>query len=134
MEGSRKTSKAAPDAPPPLYDCSRCPAYCCSYARIAVTERDLGRLARHLGLGREDARRRLTKTVSGEAVLRHRRDAIYGSVCVLLDPDTRRCTVYRARPEVCRAYPGVRRCLYYDFLTWERGRQGDPEFIPLRLG
>ena len=34
----------------PRYDCSQCPGYCCSYPRIAVSDFDIERLARHFGL------------------------------------------------------------------------------------
>jgi hypothetical protein len=30
-----------------LFNCLRCPAYCCSYDRIEVTKRDIARLAKH---------------------------------------------------------------------------------------
>jgi hypothetical protein len=37
-------------APRVLYDCTKCPAYCCSiYGIVEVTDRDLKRLAKHLG-------------------------------------------------------------------------------------
>ena len=47
------------------YDCSKCPAYCCSiYERVEVTPRDLRRLARHFGLTLEAASRRMGATRS----------------------------------------------------------------------
>lgn len=113
------------------YDCSKCPAYCCSYDRIGVTKKDLNRLARRFGATPEEAAVRFTKIREGDRVLRHKKDAIYGSVCMNLDPVTRRCTVYEARPDICREYPESNRCGYYEFLSWERRHQGDPDFIPL---
>jgi len=115
-----------------LYDCSKCPAYCCSYDRIIVTKRDVNRLAKHFGVDDETALNRFTKVVDGEQVLRHQKDEIYGSVCMFLDVKTRRCTVYEARPGVCREYPEGPRCGYYDFLRWERSHQEDDEFVPLQ--
>lgn len=120
--------------PQPSYDCLKCPAYCCSYDRILVENRDLRRLARHFGLELETARKRFTKVREGEQVLRHQKDRVYGSVCMFLDRDTRRCTIYDARPEVCKEYPDRPRCGYYDFLAWERRFQEDEEFIPLERG
>jgi uncharacterized protein len=116
---------------PPFYNCERCPSYCCSYPRIPIEESDVLRLAQHFGLAPEAARRRFTKRSSepGERVLRHQPDVIYGTVCRFLDRETRRCTVYEARPGICRNYPGPR-CGYYDFLSFERRAQEDPEFIP----
>ena len=63
--------------------------------------------------------------------MRHRQDRIFTSVCMLLDQKTRRCTVYEARPAVCREYPDTKRCGYYEFLKFERAHQDDKEFIAL---
>jgi Fe-S-cluster containining protein len=116
------------------YDCSKCPAYCCSYERINVDKRDIGRLARHFGLTYEQAEKRFTKIREGERVLRHQKDRIYGTICMNLDLETRRCTVYEARPGVCRQYPEINKCGYYEFLSWERRHQDNDDFIPLEKG
>jgi Fe-S-cluster containining protein len=116
------------------YDCLKCPAYCCSYDRIIVTKRDLSRLAKHFGIEPETAQRRFTKIVEGEQVLRHQKDTVYGSICMFIDLETRRCTVYQARPGVCHEYPDRPHCGYYDFLKWERKHQENEEFIPLKMG
>lgn len=116
------------------YDCSKCPGYCCSYARIEVKNSDLKRLARHFDLDVEEAGRRFTRIYKSdegdERILRHRKDDVYGSICRFFDTDERRCTVYEARPAVCRDYPNGRKCGYYDFIRFERKHQDDPEFIP----
>jgi Fe-S-cluster containining protein len=116
----------------PSYDCGLCPAYCCSYPRVIVSKRDLRRLAKHFGVDLETARSKYTKKgeEQGERVLRHRKDQFYKSVCRFLDPAGRHCTVYEARPGICREYPGEPRCGYFDFLSFERRAQEDPEFIP----
>ena len=115
----------------PQYSCLKCPGYCCSYAEIEITRRDIARLARHFGIAYEQAEMRYTKAdpKRGIRMLRHRKDHIFESTCMLFDQDKRRCTVYEARPGVCRAYPDVPRCGYYDFLSFEREQQGDPEYI-----
>jgi len=118
----------------PLYNCAKCPAYCCSYERIDVTKRDLKRLAQHFGIDVETAERRFTKVVEGDRVLRHKKDTIFATTCMFLDSTTRQCTVYQARPGVCHEYPDRPRCGYYDFLRWERTHQGDPDFVPLKHG
>jgi uncharacterized protein len=123
-----------PVTPRPLYDCLKCPAYCCSYDRIIVNTRDLKRLAKHFGVDLETARERFTKIMEGEQVLRHQKDQIYGSVCMFLDKETRRCTIYQARPGVCHEYPDRPRCGYYEFLRWERRHQDNEEFVPLKRG
>ncbi len=113
-----------------LYDCTVCPAYCCTYPTINISKTDIKRIAKHFDLDLETATRRFCKTEDGKLKLRHKSDPIFNSACRFLDRDTRRCTIYEARPSVCRAYPEERRCGYYDFLKWERTRQDDPECIP----
>jgi uncharacterized protein len=116
------------------YDCTNCPGYCCSYPRIAVTDFDLERLARHFGISVATARRRFTYRYRtrdvDEQLLRHKKDHIYASTCRFFDQEKRRCSVYVARPSVCRIYPEDRVCGYYQFLQFERSQQGDDEFIP----
>jgi Fe-S-cluster containining protein len=48
---------------------------------------------------------------------------------MFLDQDKRRCTIYEARPAVCRKYPDSTHCGYYDFLKFEREQQGDDEIV-----
>jgi len=128
-----KNGKAFPIPVRNKYSCSKCPAYCCSYPEIEVTSRDIERLAKHFGLSYREAEARYTKADAKEQIrlLRHREDRIFDSVCTLLDQKTRRCTVYHARPGVCREYPDSQRCGYYEFLKFERAHQDDPDFIAL---
>jgi uncharacterized protein len=116
------------------YNCLKCPGYCCSHARIAVSDADIRRLARLFGLTDDEAKQRFTYRYRGpdgdEQILRHHRDHIYATVCRFFDRDERRCTVYEARPTVCRRYPYGKVCGYYNFLKFEREHQGDDEFIP----
>lgn len=115
----------------PTYDCSKCPAYCCSYPEIEASKADIARLARHFGISEAEARERFTKLQREEKVriLRHREDEHFGSVCMFLDRKTRRCTVYDARPHTCRAYPYGPRCGYFEFLKFEREHQDDENFV-----
>lgn len=121
-------------APRIRYDCSKCPGYCCSYPRIEVKDKDLKRLAKHFGLPVEQAERKFTRRYkddeSDERILRHHKDEIYGTICRFFDRTERRCTVYAARPDVCRQYPNGSTCGYYGFIQFERKHQGDPDFIP----
>ena len=114
------------------YDCRKCPGYCCSYPLIEVSRSDIARLAKHHGIAYEAAEERFTLYDRDEKVrgLRKRKDEYFGSVCRFFDPKERRCTVYEARPKVCRTYPEASRCGYYEFLRWERRHQGDKDFIP----
>jgi hypothetical protein len=116
------------------FDCGQCPGFCCSHGRIAVTDHDIKRLASHFSLPLEVARRKFTyryRTEDGEEqLLRHHKDHIYSSICKFFDRDERRCTVYEARPYVCRKYPYGNKCGYFDFLKFERAHQDDPDYIP----
>jgi uncharacterized protein len=117
---------------PAYYNCSKCPAYCCSiYERVQVTKRDLKRLAKHFAVDLETAARRFTSIWQGERVLRRKADPIFGKACKFLNPDTRQCTIYHARPLVCREFPARARCAYYDLLQFERVQQGDDTVLPL---
>jgi Fe-S-cluster containining protein len=113
------------------YDCHKCPAYCCSYPLIEINKRDIARLAKHFGLTYERAETRFTKYDKGEKAraLRHQKDLHFKSVCMFLDTGTRQCTIYQARPGVCREYPDVPHCGYWEFLQFERQQQEDPTFI-----
>jgi Fe-S-cluster containining protein len=126
-----KKSKPVPIPVRVQYDCSKCPGYCCTYSEIEIGKRDIARLAKHFGVDFATAEKRFTKLhpKSGKPLLRHRADEHFLTACMFLDREKRRCTVYDARPGVCRLYPDGKRCGYYDFLRFEREQQGDPEFI-----
>jgi hypothetical protein len=126
--------KITDDQPRIYFDCSKCPAFCCAiYERVQVTKRDINRLARYFGVTPEVATARYTKlhTETGERILRRKKDPIFGQACQFLDPEKRGCTIYHARPAVCREYPDRSRCAYYDLLQFERRQQDDPDALPL---
>jgi uncharacterized protein len=112
------------------YNCSKCPGYCCSYPVIPLKSRDVTRLARHFGLGFEAARKKFTKVDGDEPfAMRRKADEHFGRICRFFDTDKRSCTIYEARPEICRNYPGSKTCGYYDFLKSERDSLRDPTHI-----
>jgi Fe-S-cluster containining protein len=113
------------------YDCGKCPGYCCSYPLIEVGKRDIARLAKHFGITYAQAESRYTRFDRSEKVrsLKQQNDRHFGKICMLFDTRKRQCTVYEARPGVCRDYPEGKRCGYYDFLMFEREQQGDDKFI-----
>lgn len=109
----------------PAYDCVHCLAFCCSvYPRVKVLKSDLHRMAKHYEISLEEAELRFTKKLDGERVLRRRKDHLLGESCKFLDPETRGCTIYAARPATCRHYPDKPRCAYYDLWKFEEGQQG----------
>ena len=75
--------------------------------------------------------RRFTTSFDGERILRRKADPIFGKACRFLDPVKRQCTIYFARPEVCREFPDHARCAYYDLMQFERVQQGDDTVMPL---
>jgi Fe-S-cluster containining protein len=117
---------------PLKYDCDKCIAYCCSiYDRVQVTPRDIRRLAAYFRVLPEVAMQRFTKVYNKERILRRKADRLFGQACTFLDQDTRKCTIYNARPLVCREFPTTPRCAYYDLIEFEREQQNDPDVVPL---
>ena len=118
--------------PRKLYDCSKCPGYCCSYPVIEVKDRDAARIAKHFDLSLKAAEKKFFKSAHGyKRVMRRKKDEHFGKICRFFDTEKRRCTIYEARPEICRSFPGGNRCGYYDFLKFEREHQGDDDYIAL---
>ena len=117
-----------------LYDCSKCPGYCCSYHIIPVNEKDLKRLADYFGLGIEAAKKKFTTPgrpedkKDGPYKIRRKADEHFGKICRFFDQEKRCCGIYQARPYICRAYP-TGKCGYYEFLKIERDTQDDQEMI-----
>ena len=98
--------------------------------------RDIKRLAGHFDIRVDEAATRFTRPgyEKGEVILRHQEDEHFATGCQFLDQEERHCTIYEARPEACREFPGTRRCGYYDFLTFERNNQEDPDYISITNG
>ena len=88
-------------------------------------------MAKHFAVTVETATKRFTKMFGDERVLRRKADPIFGRACKFLDPQTRGCTIYEARPKVCHEYPDESRCYYYDLLEFERRQQDDPTVVPV---
>ena len=113
-----------------LYNCQKCPGYCCSYPVIALEKSDVERLANHHEVDFETARKRFTRKGHGHDYIMRRKDnEHFGRICRFFDNKNRRCKIYEARPAVCRSFPGKGRCGYYDFLTFERKAQSDPDWV-----
>lgn len=114
------------------YDCTQCVAYCCSiYERVEVKAKDLKRLAAYFGVTEAVASKKYTKLHGKERILRRTPDVIFEKTCMFLDQKTRGCTIYDARPAVCREYPGEKRCGYYDVLSFEQRVQDDVTVVPV---
>jgi uncharacterized protein len=117
---------------PPAYDCLKCPGYCCSYPVIELSKPDLTRLAKHFEVSPAEAERRYTKSAHGyKRIMRRKTDEHFGRICRFFDTKQRRCTIYHARPAVCRSFPTTKRCGYWDFLAFEREHQKDQNAVAI---
>lgn len=115
-----------------LYDCDSCPAYCCGYPIIEAKKSDIRRLARYFKISEEEAKEKFTEKENNRVrKMRHREDKKLGATsCILLNQKTRQCSVYKARPQICRDHPGDR-CEWYDRRQLESIAAGR-RVIPLR--
>lgn len=104
-----RATENSPEAPPPpwyadglQFECSQC-GDCCTGApgAVWVTDEELSAIAAELGKSLGEVRLLHTKLLGGRWSLR---DYPNGD-CVFLDPQTRRCRVYSARPMQCRTWP-----------------------------
>jgi uncharacterized protein len=121
-----QTSQAA------VYDCQKCPGYCCSYPVIQVSKPDVARLARFFDLSVRSAEIKFTRSAHGyKRVLRRKNDVHFGKICSLFDSTKRCCSVYTARPKICRIFPQEKYCGYWDFLSFERKHQKDLEAVAI---
>lgn len=89
-------------------------------------------MARHFGVDYETAVVRYTRTYNTtERVLRRKADPVLRQSCTFLNPVSRQCKIYNARPGVCREFPTTDRCAHFDLIEFERSQQDDPDVLPL---
>ena len=82
-------------------DCTQC-ANCCKVATAVVSERDAGRLARHLRIALAQFLADYTVETREEGRILRRSEE---TGCVFLKGTA--CTVYEARPDACQRFPHV---------------------------
>lgn len=79
-------------------DCTKC-ANCCRVSEVGITDRDVEKLAKFLGMSREEFLRDSTqRDEQGDLILRKTEAG-----CVFLKDNL--CTVYEARPQNCANFP-----------------------------
>ena len=79
-------------------DCTTC-ANCCRVSEVEITDRDIDKLAKFLGMTRKEFIRDSTQqSESGELILKRTE-----SGCVFLEDNL--CSVYEARPQNCANFP-----------------------------
>jgi Fe-S-cluster containining protein len=104
----KKKSKSKSKSKDPWYaeglrfECTQCGA-CCSGAPgyVWVDEDEIAALATEMGLEVDAFERKFIRRVGKDKSLIEYPDGD----CILLDPRTRKCTVYGARPTQCRTWP-----------------------------
>lgn len=79
-------------------DCTAC-ANCCRVATTQITERDVDRLARFLGMKRAEFLSEYTATSDEEGLILKQN----AGGCVFLEGNL--CSVYEARPQTCEFFP-----------------------------
>jgi Fe-S-cluster containining protein len=79
-------------------DCLAC-ANCCRVATTRITERDIDKLVRSMGIGRTQFLKEYTVLSEDEGRILKRTE----SGCVFLSGNE--CTVYEARPRTCEDFP-----------------------------
>lgn len=84
------------------FTCTGC-GDCCSGAEgyVWLNKQEIADLAEATKLGVEEFEARYVRRVGVRKSLTEREDGD----CVLLDPQTRKCTAYAARPRQCRTWP-----------------------------
>jgi Fe-S-cluster containining protein len=79
-------------------DCTQC-ANCCRVSEVGITDRDIDKLAKFIGVTREEFLRESTQSdEAGDLILRKTEAG-----CVFLKDNL--CTVYEARPQNCANFP-----------------------------
>src|SRR5271166_2770931 len=94
----RRLKKIAQDIEEQI-DCTAC-ANCCRVATTKITERDVERLSKSLGMKISEFRRDYTVSTEDEGLILKRDEK---SGCVFLSGNL--CTVYEARPTTCENFP-----------------------------
>lgn len=79
-------------------DCTQC-ANCCRLTEVGITERDIHRLAKYLGMSSEEFLKNFSQRDESGALILKRTE----TGCVFLAGKL--CTVYEARPQNCANFP-----------------------------
>jgi uncharacterized protein len=79
-------------------DCTQC-ANCCRVSEVGITDRDIDKLAKFIGVTREEFLRDSTQRDETNDLILKKSDA----GCIFLKDNL--CTVYEARPQNCANFP-----------------------------
>ena len=101
------------------FDCAKCAGYCCSHARIAVTEHDIRRLAAHFGVSYRKGRKTKELLDPDKFKAGGRRSSIIGDE-PRIGPGADRYYGERAPPYLCIQPPPTTDSLYLDSIKIDR--------------
>lgn len=84
------------------FTCTEC-GDCCTGAPgyVWVNQQEIDAMAARIGMPVAEFERRHVRQIGVRRSLKERKNFD----CVLLDPETRKCTAYEARPRQCRTWP-----------------------------
>ena len=88
-----------------MYNCKKCPGYCCTYPLIALDKRDVAAAGQAFRPDLRAGQAQFTVERWGHKYsMRRKADKIFGMACRFFDTEKRCCTVYEARPSLCRSF------------------------------
>lgn len=99
------------------FECTRCGACCRRPGAVFLREREVDRIARHLGVPRERLRAQHVREDEDHGWLI---DVPDGEACPFLDGDL--CVIHEAKPDQCAAYP-----FWWEILTSQARWQQEGE-------
>lgn len=105
-------------APDDLFSCQRCGDCCKGYGGTYLTESDIDRICRYLGIRREHFMRDVCQMSGGKLVIAQAENGY----CALWD---QQCTVHPVKPQMCRRWPFIESILV-DAANWRAMAAGCP--------
>jgi uncharacterized protein len=85
-------------------DCTQC-ANCCRVTEVGITQRDVEKLAKFIGVSENEFAQQFTARDSAGAKILKRVTMDNQTACVFLEGNL--CSVYEARPQNCANFPHV---------------------------
>ena len=90
------------DLPGHIFECAQCGSCCAGYGGTYLTESDIRRISRYIGVSAEDFTSRFC-TVSGKRYILDQGD---DGRCVFFS-ETDQCTIHPVKPYMCKAWPFI---------------------------
>lgn len=87
-------------APDDLFSCQRCGDCCKGYGGTYLTEAEIDRICRYLGMKRERFMREACQMSGGKPLIAQAENGY----CILWD---QQCTIHAVKPQMCRRWPFI---------------------------